>query len=136
MKKEIYRGDIFYARLFGAIGSEQKGTRPVLIIQNNIGNKFSSTTIIAPLTKKIETSQPTHIQIKACGNLKYDSTILAEQIRTIDKYRIERKIATLSSEIMKKVDKAILIAQGLENIKNQKISLVNKLIFFIEGGKK
>lgn len=115
MKRKINRGDIFYARLFGAIGSEQEGNRPVLIIQNDTGNRFSRTVIVAPITKKIEIKQPTHVELKAFGDLKYDSTILAEQIRTIDKIRIGRKIGRVSGTLMLQVDKAISIATGVRN---------------------
>lgn len=91
MELKISKGDVFYAELDGAIGSEQKGNRPVIIVQNDIGNKYSPTTIIVPLTKKInnKTRIPTHLNLKSSNYIKYDSTILAEQIRTIDKSRIK-----------------------------------------------
>ena len=114
--KTVYRGEIYYAKLFGAIGSEQKGKRPVLVVQNNIGNMFSTTTLILPITKKIDIkdTQPTHIEIKNFEGLKYESVILAEQIRTIDKIRLCEKIGCLNYEMMKKVEKAMKIAQGMK----------------------
>ena len=115
MEKNVYRGEIYFANLSGAIGSEQKGFRPVVIVQNNVGNNYSPTVIAVPLTKictSIDT-QPTHIEIEKFNLLKYDSTILAEQIRTLDKSRLGDKIGQLPFYIMKKLDKGMLIAQGL-----------------------
>ena len=116
-KRYIYRGEIYYARLYGSVGSEQKGTRPVVIIQNNVGNTHSTTVIIVPLTKKLDNIRPppTHIDVKKVGNLKYESTILAEQIRTIDKERLGRKIGKLPYKIMEELERAIKIAEGIEN---------------------
>ena len=116
-KREIYRGEIYYARLFEAIGSEQSGNRPVVIVQNNIGNVYSPTTIVIPFTKRLDivNPQPTHIDIKQFGNLKCDSTILAEQIRTIDKSRLGDKLGKLPPNIMKKLDIAMKIAQGIKD---------------------
>ena len=114
--RQVYRGEIYYAKLFGAIGSEQKGTRPVVIIQNNTGNVYSPTTMVLPFTKRLDivNPQPTHIDVKQFGGLKCDSTILAEQIRTIDKRRLCRKIGKLAPNIMEKLDLAIKIAQGIK----------------------
>lgn len=116
-KREIYRGEIYYAKLFEAIGSEQSGNRPVVIVQNNIGNVYSPTTIVIPFTKRLDivNPQPTHIDIKQFGNLKCDSTILAEQIRTIDKSRLGDKLGKLPPNIMKKLDVAMKIAQGIKD---------------------
>ncbi len=116
-KREIYRGEIYYARLFEAIGSEQSGNRPVVIVQNNIGNVYSPTTIVIPFTKRLDivNPQPTHIDVKQFGNLKCDSTILAEQIRTIDKSRLGDKLGKLPPNIMKKLDIAMKIAQGIKD---------------------
>ncbi|MFY9436891.1 MAG: type II toxin-antitoxin system PemK/MazF family toxin, partial [Limnochordia bacterium] len=90
MQEPIRRGDIFYANLNPVIGSEQGGVRPVLIIQNNIGNKYSPTTIIAAITSKIKKAKlPTHVELSAAEfNLEKDSVILLEQLRTIDKRRL------------------------------------------------
>ena len=91
---DIKRGDLFYADLSPVIGSEQGGVRPVLIIQNNIGNKYSPTVIIAAITSQINKAKlPTHIEIGSDDNgLKSDSVVLTEQIRTIDKSRLKEKI--------------------------------------------
>ncbi|MDD3705768.1 MAG: type II toxin-antitoxin system PemK/MazF family toxin [Clostridiaceae bacterium] len=111
----LRRGDIFYGDLSPVIGSEQGGVRPVLIIQNDIGNKYSPTVIIAAITSQINKAKlPTHVELEA---LKYgitkDSVILLEQIRTIDKRRLREKIGHLSEELMMQVDTAIQISFGL-----------------------
>lgn len=111
----LRRGDIFYGDLSPVIGSEQGGIRPVLIIQNDVGNKYSPTVIIAAITSQINKAKlPTHVELEA---LKYgitkDSVILLEQIRTIDKRRLKEKIGHLSEELMKQVDTAIQISFGL-----------------------
>ncbi|HKM17597.1 MAG TPA: type II toxin-antitoxin system PemK/MazF family toxin [Limnochordia bacterium] len=115
MQQTVKRGDIFYANLNPVIGSEQGGVRPVLIIQNNIGNKYSPTTIIAAITSKIKKAKlPTHIELPAAEfNLDKDSVILLEQLRTIDKRRLKEKIAHLDEEIMSEIDRAIMISLGL-----------------------
>jgi len=111
----IKRGDIFYADLDPTKGREQAGRRPVIVIQNNVGNKMSSTIIIAPLTtKKFSKEYPTNVHIKnGAANLKEDSVVLLSQIRTIDKNRLERKIGSLSGEMLTRVDEAIRISLGL-----------------------
>lgn len=119
MEQEITRGDIFYADLSGAIGSEQNGKRPVIIIQNDIGNKYSPTTIVLPLTKTLhrKTRLPTHIDLKTLDCIKYNSTILIEQIRTIDKTRIDEKIGHIEDEnIMMMINKRIEIALGIKDL--------------------
>ncbi|WP_196594428.1 type II toxin-antitoxin system PemK/MazF family toxin [Pectinatus sottacetonis] len=111
----IRRGDIFYANLSPVVGSEQGGSRPVLVLQNDIGNKYSPTTIVAAITAQISKAKlPTHVEIRAdqC-NLERDSVILLEQVRTIDKKRLRNKITTLDPAIMKNVDDAIKISVGL-----------------------
>ena len=112
----IKRGDIFYVDLNPIKGSEQAGRRPVIIIQNNVGNEMSPTVIIAPLTtKKFSKEYPTNVHIKkGTASLKEDSIILLSQIRTIDKNRLERKIGVISGEFLNKVDEAIKISLGLE----------------------
>lgn len=89
----IKRGEIYLADLGRTVGSEQGGKRPVLVLQNDIGNTFSTTTIIAPLTSHVRSNDifPTHVNIKSRGILEHDSTILLEQIRTIDKIRLIKK---------------------------------------------
>jgi mRNA interferase MazF len=112
----IKRGDIVVARLNPVEGSEQGGIRPVLVIQNDLGNKFSPTTIIAPITSKIfDKEYPTNVFIsKQDSNLNEDSTIMLNQIRVVDKSRIHDRISSLSSLIMKKVDLAIKISLQLD----------------------
>ncbi len=111
---EFKRGDIFLASLGNVIGSEQKGTRPVLIVQNDIGNKYSPTVIIVPITSKVKSSLPTHIPIKTIhSGLEKDSVILVEQIRTIDKSRLKYKIGSLDISIMEKVKNALKISLNI-----------------------
>ncbi len=114
----IRRGDIFYANLNPVLGSEQGGLRPVLIIQNDIGNMYSPTTIIAAITSKIKRAKlPTHIEISATRyRLEKDSVILLEQLRTIDKQRLKERIARLDEETMAKVNDAIIISLGLKEL--------------------
>ncbi|MEG0014388.1 MAG: type II toxin-antitoxin system PemK/MazF family toxin [Cellulosilyticaceae bacterium] len=112
---QVKRGDIFYADLSPVIGSEQGGVRPVLVVQNDIGNKFSPTIICAAITSKINKAKlPTHVEISAIEyELVKNSVILLEQIRTIDKKRLKEKICHLDSELMKQVDKALKISFGV-----------------------
>lgn len=111
----IRRGDVFYADLSPVIGSEQGGVRPVLIIQNDIGNKYSPTVIVAAITSQINKAKlPTHVEITGTDiGLSKDSVILLEQVRTIDKKRLREKIGHLESDIMEKVNEAIQISMGL-----------------------
>ena len=111
----VKRGDIFYADLSPVVGSEQGGVRPVLVIQNDIGNKYSPTIIVAAITSQINKAKlPTHIEISAEEyGLTKDSVILLEQIRTIDKKRLTERIGHLSDELMKRVDECIQISFGL-----------------------
>lgn len=112
----IKRGDIFYADLRPVIGSEQGGVRPVLIIQNDTGNKHSPTVICAAITSKMNKAKlPTHVEIDAekYGIIK-DSVILMEQIRTIDKSRLKEKVCHLDNDVLKKIDKALLISFALD----------------------
>ncbi|WMC92459.1 type II toxin-antitoxin system PemK/MazF family toxin [Kineothrix sp. MB12-C1] len=109
------RGDIYYADLRPVIGSEQGGVRPVLIIQNDIGNKYSPTVICAAITSKMNKAKlPTHIELnaKTCDMMK-DSVILLEQLRTIDKKRLKDKVGHLDDEIMDKVNQGLLISLEL-----------------------
>ena len=111
----VKRGDVFYADLSPVVGSEQGGVRPVLVIQNDIGNRFSPTVIIAAITAQIQKAKlPTHVEIDAKGHgMERDSVILLEQIRTIDKQRLTDKITHLDDETMRKVDEALQISVGL-----------------------
>lgn len=112
----IRRGDVFYADLSPVIGSEQGGIRPVLIIQNNIGNKHSPTVICAAITSKMNKAKlPTHIELDAHRyDMVKDSVVLLEQLRTIDKKRLKDKVCHLDKEILAKVDKALLISLELD----------------------
>ena len=109
------RGEIYYADLSPVIGSEQGGVRPVLIVQNDIGNKYSPTVIIAAITSQINKAKlPTHVELCAKEyGLPRDSVILLEQIRTVDKRRLREKAGFLKQDIMKKVDEGLLISFGL-----------------------
>ena len=111
----VKRGDIFYADLSPVIGSEQGGVRPVLIIQNDVGNKYSPTVIAAAITsQKDKTKLPTHISVDAndCGLAK-DSIVLLEQVRTIDKQRLKEKMGSLDMDSMVMVNKALSVSFGL-----------------------
>ena len=109
---QVKRGDIFYADLSPVIGSEQGGIRPVLVVQNDIGNKFSPTVICAAITSKINKAKlPTHVEIDAAEyELVKNSVILLEQIRTIDKKRLKEKICHLDDYLMEQVDRSIKIS--------------------------
>jgi mRNA interferase MazF len=111
----VKRGDIFYADLSPVVGSEQGGIRPVLVVQNNIGNKYSPTVIVAAITSQINKAKlPTHIEISASEyGLTKDSVVLLEQVRTIDKRRLREKIGHSDDEMMDKVNEALLISFGL-----------------------
>jgi mRNA interferase MazF len=111
----VKRGDIFYADLSPVVGSEQGGVRPVIIIQNDIGNKYSPTIIIAAITSQINKAKlPTHVEISSEEyGLNKDSVVLLEQIRTLDKKRLKEKIGHMTDNDMKKVDTALLISVGL-----------------------
>ena len=111
----VKRGDIFYADLSPVVGSEQGGIRPVLVVQNDVGNKYSPTVIAAAITSRINKAKlPTHIEIEAADyGLQKDSVVLLEQIRTIDKKRLREKIGRLDEIQMIKVNDAISISFGL-----------------------
>ena len=111
----IRRGDVFYADLRPVVGSEQGGVRPVLIIQNDVGNRHSPTVIFAAITSRMNKAKlPTHIEITAKQYaLVKDSVILLEQIRTVDKKRLKEKICHLDDEMMKKVNRALEVSFGL-----------------------
>lgn len=114
----IRRGDIFYADLSPVVGSEQGGVRPVLVVQNDIGNKFSPTIIVAAITSQINKAKlPTHVEINAQEyGLQKDSVILLEQVRTIDKKRIKEKIGHLDDKLMEQVSEALYISFGLVDV--------------------
>lgn len=112
---EVKRGYVFFADLSPVVGSEQGGVRPVLIIQNDIGNRYSPTVIIAAITSQIDKAKlPTHVEINAANyNLDRDSVVLLEQIRTIDKQRLQKKVTELDDRIMSKIDEALRISLSL-----------------------
>lgn len=116
MDRIIKRGDIYYANLNPVIGSEQGGTRPVLIISNDIGNKHSPTVIVAAITSRVQTKAklPTHTIINDFEGLDKGSIILLEQIRTIDKKRLQEYLGALDGRFLPAVDKALAISVSLE----------------------
>ncbi|HOK62941.1 MAG TPA: type II toxin-antitoxin system PemK/MazF family toxin [Soehngenia sp.] len=111
----VKRGEIYYADLSPVVGSEQGGVRPILIIQNDVGNKYSPTVIVAAITSQINKARlPTHVEITAQDfGLPKDSVVLLEQIRTIDKKRLREKVGKFDDEMMKKIDEALKISVGL-----------------------
>ena len=112
--KEIKRGEIYSADFGAGFGSEQGGVRPILILQNNTGNRHSPTTIVAAITsRKTKAALPTHVTIKTSG-LKTESTVLLEQIRTIDKARLGEYIGKLDSKTLAAVDRAIVVSLGIK----------------------
>lgn len=112
----IKRGDIYIADLDPGIGSEQQGIRPIVIIQNDTGNKYSPTTIVAMITSKRKKRMTTHVYVKADGSrLTEDSIVMLEQIRTIDKRRLGEMIGHINEETMKKIDDAVLRSLGIKH---------------------
>ena len=111
---KVKRGDIFYADLSPVVGSEQGGVRPVLVVQNDIGNKYSPTIIIAAITSQMnKVKLPTHVEVSAEFGLPKNSVVLLEQIRTIDKKRLREKVGFTDEFFMKKVDEALLKSVGV-----------------------
>lgn len=110
---QIKRGDVFYANLEPVIGSEQGGVRPVLVIQNNSGNRFSPTVIVAAITGKRKTRMRTHVKIYGMALLKPDSVVLLEQIRTIDRKRLCGYIGRITPIVQKKIDRALAVSIGI-----------------------
>ena len=115
MESTVKRGDIFYADLSPVVGSEQGGTRPVLIVQNDTGNRHSPTVIAAAITSRLDKARlPTHINIRAADTgLAKDSVVLLEQIRTLDKRRLRERMGRVDSAVMEQVDAAIAVSFGL-----------------------
>lgn len=114
----MHRGDVFFADLSPVVGSEQGGVRPVLVVQNDVGNKFSPTIIVAAITSQIDKAKlPTHIELLGDQTgLERASVILLEQIRTIDKRRLREWVAHLDRDVMDRVDEALLISMGLKEL--------------------
>ena len=117
MEKDFKRGEIYFADLSPVVGSVQGGVRPVLIIQNNVGNKYSPTVIVSAITSQLAKAKlPTHIELPSEKyHLPKDSVVLLEQIRTLDKRRLKDKISAIDTFKMKEIDKAILISLGFVN---------------------
>ncbi len=112
---QINRGDIYYADLSPVVGSEQGGVRPVLVVQNDVGNKYSPTVIIAAITSQLTKAKlPTHIELnKDKFNLTKDSVVLLEQLRTLDKRRLQEKVSSIDSVTMQRIDVAMMISLGI-----------------------
>ena len=122
--KTYYRGDIYYADLRPVVGSEQGGIRPVVILQNNVGNRYSPTVIAAPITSRRKTNLPTHVSInRQVDKLRCNSVILMEQIRTIDKSRLMDRIGVLNDYEMQQVNQALGISVGLVSGKHTTLSI-------------
>lgn len=110
----IYRGEVYYADLSGTTGSEQGGYRPVVIVQNNKGNRYSTTVIVAPISTKLtKPPLPTHVMIPTC-KIERESMVLLEQLRTIDQKRLGQKICQLEPVTMVSIDDALCISLGIE----------------------
>ncbi|MBR1891374.1 MAG: type II toxin-antitoxin system PemK/MazF family toxin [Clostridia bacterium] len=115
----IKRGELYYADLSPVVGSEQGGVRPVLVVQNDVGNRYSPTVIAAAVTSKLDKARlPTHIELPAEFGLNKNSIILLEQIRTLDKRRLKERIGLLTPTLMRKVDRALYISLGFEQNAN------------------
>lgn len=118
--EQIKRGEIYYANLCPVVGSEQGGDRPVIILQNNKGNKHSSTTIVAAITGELDKPNlPTHVMFKS-DCMRKESMVMLEQIRTIDESRLGRFVGTMDHRTMKRIDKAILISFSLDYLEELK----------------
>lgn len=114
MENTVKRGEIYFADLSPVVGSEQGGVRPVLVIQNDVGNKFSPTVIVSAITSQLTKAKlPTHVELSSQEyNLPKNSVVLLEQIRTLDKRRLKEKITQVDLKKMKEIDRAILISLG------------------------
>ena len=125
IKKNIQRGDIYYADLNPIVGSEQGDTRPVLVVQNNLGNEHSPTVVITPLTGNLKKNPlPTHVMIPRSTGLDRDSLVLVEQIRTIDRSRLSDYIGRVSDEMQSSIDKALAICVGIEQRRSPKGEMI------------
>ena len=114
MNRQIMRGELYYADLSPVVGSEQGGMRPILILQNNIGNKYSPTVVVAAITSRLEKKQLlTHVRLGS-AHLKRDSIVLLEQIRTIDKRRLCEYIGSVTGEEMEQIEHALLVSVGMD----------------------
>ena len=111
--RAIQRGDIYYADLSSVVGCEQGGIRPILVLQNNIGNKHSPTLIVAAITGRDKKLLPTHVKIEDIHNLPKKSVVLLEQIRTIDRKRLQEWVGTIAGDNLSKIDQALKVSVGL-----------------------
>lgn len=118
-KRIIRRGDIFYADLSPVVGCEQGGIRPVIVIQNDIGNRYSPTVIVVAITSKSKKELPTHVELGCMGALQKNSVVLLEQIRTIDRTRLLEYIGSVSRLRMLLIDQALLLSIGLSMEKTE-----------------
>ncbi len=116
--RRFSRGELYFANLNPVIGSEQGGCRPVLILQNDVGNRFSSTVIVASVSSKPDKKRrlPIHCYLQAVDGLKYPSVVLLEQLRTIDKCRLKRFIGKVDEDCMGKIDQALAVSVGLTKL--------------------
>lgn len=122
-QNEIRRGDIYHADLNPIFGSEQGGYRPVLVIQNDVGNQYSPTVIVAAITSKPKIKMPTHVSINGIEGLEKNSVILLEQLRTVDKHRLGTYICTLNRDLMKRIDKALRSSTGIPKMQERPLEL-------------
>lgn len=115
MIQPCFRGELYYAVLSQGVGSEQSGTRPVVVLQNDVGNRYSPTTIVAPISGQKDTKArlPTHYHLEGIGSLTTPSTVLLEQIRVIDKSRLGKKVGWLPQEHIQGINQAIKVSLGL-----------------------
>jgi len=124
-KKLVKRGEIYYANLNPVIGSEQGEIRPVLVVQNDVGNKYSPTVVIVPLTCRLEKKPlPTHVLIPQSDGLEHDSLALTEQIRTIDQSRLDRFMGRIGSKVQLKIDAALAICVGIDVFRSAKSEVI------------
>lgn len=116
MKEAIRRGDIYYARLDPTVGSEQAGVRPVLVMSNDVGNKYSPTIVIVPITSRglVKKRLPTHTQVRVPNMLKSGSIVLTEQIRAIDTKRLREYVGRLPNYMMRQVERALLVCVDIK----------------------
>ncbi len=121
----VRRGELYYADLSPVVGSEQGGIRPVLVVQNDIGNKYSPTVIAAAVTSKLNKARlPTHIELNAATyGLQRDSVVLLEQIRTLDKRRLKERIGMIEAVTMQRVDAALLISLGFSMVEEPRVDI-------------
>lgn len=123
MKRIILRGDLYYAYLSPVVGSEQGGNRPVVILQNDLGNRYSPTVIVAAITGRKKIKLPTHVTLDDVSNLERDSMVLLEQLRTIDKRRLKDYLGALDEATMKEIDKSLSVSIGLKKRKDTPLLL-------------